>query len=435
MWSRAKFFLLPFFGALAAIVSFQLAAPYAASLAHPGLASTDPATKFTVGTMWGQVQRLTFGTSLCGSFCFLLTAGRQSLFKVVRATLVGTVLGGLVNYLTDSGSDVIGIACARANSLLGEFAASTAWSVLVPAGIAFTLALALGPTKERLKRAVVSTIVASVTCYGAMFAVQIFATPHLASQGLEGLVSPEGNINLEAMLPVWRSQAIAVGVALGMAMAVADQFVRAGTIRLLLGRNEFREWSLDHNLNRIGASEGLEIPVWGFQRVAKLHGQIIQQGGQFVFQAIAQPALLNNAPVQNAYLHHGDTILLGDASFVFLGRGLQGTATVPQTSTREFGAAFPPSPRHVLVDQRGGHYPLTEGANVVGREDGSAIHLPHDATVSRRHAAITVAAQETQVSDLGSSNGTRVNGVPLTGPAILRPGDAVEFGSAKFTFR
>jgi pSer/pThr/pTyr-binding forkhead associated (FHA) protein len=36
------------------------------------------------------------------------------------------------------------------------------------------------------------------------------------------------------------------------------------------------------------------------------------------------------------------------------------------------------------------------------------------------------------ISDLGSMNGTRVNGWRLTGPARLRPGDEVGFGNSCF---
>jgi pSer/pThr/pTyr-binding forkhead associated (FHA) protein len=36
------------------------------------------------------------------------------------------------------------------------------------------------------------------------------------------------------------------------------------------------------------------------------------------------------------------------------------------------------------------------------------------------------------ISDLGSMNGTRVNGWRLTGPAPLRPGDQVGFGNLTF---
>ena len=62
-----------------------------------------------------------------------------------------------------------------------------------------------------------------------------------------------------------------------------------------------------------------------------------------------------------------------------------------------------------------------------------------DDAVSRRHATIAVQKGERPVfrlSDLGSSNGTRVNGERITGACELMPGDSVELGAGgpRFTF-
>ncbi|MFC0041129.1 DUF1707 and FHA domain-containing protein [Actinomadura rayongensis] len=70
---------------------------------------------------------------------------------------------------------------------------------------------------------------------------------------------------------------------------------------------------------------------------------------------------------------------------------------------------------------------------LVGRAPGCHLTLP-DRTVSRLHAEIhrTPGAEHWTVHDLGSMNGTRVNGRRLTGPARLRPGDEVAFGECRF---
>ena len=49
--------------------------------------------------------------------------------------------------------------------------------------------------------------------------------------------------------------------------------------------------------------------------------------------------------------------------------------------------------------------------------------------VSRRHASIGPAADGHAVSDLGSTNGTSVNGMRLTSARLLHHGDRVEVGS------
>ncbi len=68
---------------------------------------------------------------------------------------------------------------------------------------------------------------------------------------------------------------------------------------------------------------------------------------------------------------------------------------------------------------------------VVGRAPGCQFVLT-DLTVSRFHAEIYRHDDGWMISDLGSMNGTRVNGWRLTGPARVRPGDEVGFGNASF---
>ncbi|HEX2317061.1 MAG TPA: DUF1707 and FHA domain-containing protein [Thermomonospora sp.] len=69
---------------------------------------------------------------------------------------------------------------------------------------------------------------------------------------------------------------------------------------------------------------------------------------------------------------------------------------------------------------------------VVGRAPGCHFVLT-DLTVSRFHAELYRGDDGGWLlTDLGSMNGTRVNGWRLTGPARVRPGDEVGFGNADF---
>jgi len=64
---------------------------------------------------------------------------------------------------------------------------------------------------------------------------------------------------------------------------------------------------------------------------------------------------------------------------------------------------------------------------VVGRAPGSDLRL-EDRNVSRRHCRIFRSGGSLLVEDLGSANGTRVNGQPLAGRHRLREGDVVGVG-------
>jgi diguanylate cyclase (GGDEF)-like protein len=68
----------------------------------------------------------------------------------------------------------------------------------------------------------------------------------------------------------------------------------------------------------------------------------------------------------------------------------------------------------------------------VGRDTGCALLLT-DASVSRRHARLAFVDGALRVEDLGSRNGTRVNGKDVR-EARLRPGDRLEVGNVSLRF-
>lgn len=86
-----------------------------------------------------------------------------------------------------------------------------------------------------------------------------------------------------------------------------------------------------------------------------------------------------------------------------------------------------------LVDGSGREHALRPGDNVVGRQ---ADVMLDDPRVSRRHAVVRVADGAIEVEDLGSSNGTEVNGAKLeAGTAVaLAAGDKVSFGGYETVF-
>lgn len=78
---------------------------------------------------------------------------------------------------------------------------------------------------------------------------------------------------------------------------------------------------------------------------------------------------------------------------------------------------------------------LTRGYMTLGRSHSNDLVLS-EPTVSRVHASVTVEQDgRVSVQDLGSSAGTTVNGRPATGPVILRSGDVVSFGRARFQYQ
>lgn len=80
-------------------------------------------------------------------------------------------------------------------------------------------------------------------------------------------------------------------------------------------------------------------------------------------------------------------------------------------------------------------YALAMGATTIGRDAINDIALD-DTEISRRHARILFSGGRYILEDLGSTNGTFVNGVEIQTPTALADGVAVDFGSTqRFTFQ
>jgi hypothetical protein len=99
-----------------------------------------------------------------------------------------------------------------------------------------------------------------------------------------------------------------------------------------------------------------------------------------------------------------------------------------------------------LLDSSGQPIPLAQPVTLLGR--GLDCHVViTDRRTSRRHAEISLHTDNTPASasteagaglalrDLGSTNGTWLNGQRLVAPERLHDGDTIEIGGARFTFR
>ncbi|WP_167101913.1 FhaA domain-containing protein [Amycolatopsis granulosa] len=100
--------------------------------------------------------------------------------------------------------------------------------------------------------------------------------------------------------------------------------------------------------------------------------------------------------------------------------------------------AAPGAPRQVqavlqLDDGSSRNYTLKQGGNVIGRGQDADFRLP-DTGVSRRHLEITWDGQSATLADIGSTNGTTVNGTPVQ-TWQLADGDVIRVGHSSLVFR
>jgi two-component system response regulator AtoC len=87
---------------------------------------------------------------------------------------------------------------------------------------------------------------------------------------------------------------------------------------------------------------------------------------------------------------------------------------------------------HLVVVEESSSFPFAlpaRGEVVIGRGPEAGLSLSEPAA-SRRHASLSVDGSEVRITDLGSRNGTLVNGQPWTGERPLFAGDSVTIGTA-----
>jgi pSer/pThr/pTyr-binding forkhead associated (FHA) protein len=78
--------------------------------------------------------------------------------------------------------------------------------------------------------------------------------------------------------------------------------------------------------------------------------------------------------------------------------------------------------------------PLGSERVTVGKSSTNVVSLDHDSTVSRVHAVLENLGHAWSVRDVGSRNGTYINGEKISAERVLRSGDEVRVGKTKLVF-
>jgi pSer/pThr/pTyr-binding forkhead associated (FHA) protein len=242
---------------------------------------------------------------------------------------------------------------------------------------------------------------------------------------------------------------ILIGAGVGLFAGIVEALSRRAWIRLELGRNEGKEWIVDAQQTFIGRSEGAHIPLFGDGNVQPMHACIVRErGGYHLVDGGSQMGIgVNGIRVPEAFLNHGDVINVGSFSLRFLMKdqsapvrldsvttappvaiGLPQVPT-PQPSQPAASAPSLPSRELVIIDgpMSGNRYAVGHMEVIAGRE-GPDIAMAADTTASRRHASFRAVGDSVMVRDLGSTNGTIVNGIRVQ-EMSLRPGDTVRIGA------
>lgn len=86
-----------------------------------------------------------------------------------------------------------------------------------------------------------------------------------------------------------------------------------------------------------------------------------------------------------------------------------------------------------VLDIAGKRYPITHSRTIIGRGTEADITVD-DTGISRKHVEILWDGTRAQVNDLGSTNGSKLNGEPVT-KAPLAPDSVIDIGRTRIVFR
>ncbi|HEY8020721.1 MAG TPA: GGDEF domain-containing protein [Thermoanaerobaculia bacterium] len=90
---------------------------------------------------------------------------------------------------------------------------------------------------------------------------------------------------------------------------------------------------------------------------------------------------------------------------------------------------------HPENQRLGSRFRLSPGSSLeIGRSAAVGISLPEVMSISRKHARLRYTGSSVTLEDLGSTNGTYVNGVPVHGRGVLRSGDRFQTAAVHFKF-
>ena len=196
--------------------------------------------------------------------------------------------------------------------------------------------------------------------------------------------------------------------------------------------------------------DGGEIAVDGDARQLCLHGEPVHISAK-AFELLClliekRPRALSK---QEIYDQLWPDTFVGEASLPVLVREIraalgEGSRGVIRTVHR-FGYAFDAPMRETATEPTGvqwrlrmlGHsereFTLIKGENIVGRDPAAQVCVPLP-SVSRHHAAITIDGDNATIKDLGSKNGTRLDGKRIEQSVPLREGAIVTIGAVGMVY-
>jgi pSer/pThr/pTyr-binding forkhead associated (FHA) protein len=252
-----------------------------------------------------------------------------------------------------------------------------------------------------------------------------------------------------------------IGLAIGLFIGLVQELTKTAWMTVEAGRLRGRQFRLEGATAMIGRAEENTVGLFGDTGVQPRHAVIERKGNNYTLRnlAVAQGTTVNGNRVETVELHDGDRVGISNYEMVFRERmgaqavRIEGANVRPPAAasnqaplepdwpaTASSTSAAAPSSVNAnsgsgayLIGSDGQRYTLKSGtATRLGRALDNDVVINH-ASVSRHHAEIEGNGRGYRVRDLGSQNGTFVDGSPVT-EAAVSDGAKVKFGDAVLTF-
>jgi hypothetical protein len=234
---------------------------------------------------------------------------------------------------------------------------------------------------------------------------------------------------------------IVMGAAIAFGLRLAEQSLKtAWLLGISTGPYEGKESPLNKARVTVGRSDAADLSLYRDETVPDMLGEFVSNNGAWFWQG--QPIEIDGQLQTNAPINNNSILQLGTYRFRFMNRSEQTPNLAPPPAMPNIPAATPAAPKPVaqpmgpILLRPVGHKFLPLELRGTSHSLGRALDndlVVSEATVSSNHAHFYLERGSWNLRDVGSTNGTFVNGNQIGETAIkIRVGDKVKFGGVEF---
>lgn len=399
-------------------------------------------TMIGIEVLYSPIQYVLLGFLVCGAIAMVVSDRAANPERALLSGVIGALLGGLFVWLAG-----VGFYAAARRMGPGEFdhyGSPLVWDVLVCSAMALAIGISTQPRTQlaRIGAVALAGIVASHLVYRVVIYLSFFlligkvistgsqiSSGNYRTHGRPGVTKTFEEPDMRSVsLPILLGAFAGLGAAMGFCFGLIDLGGRKGWV-VVRDRAEGMNVAI-HDKARIGSAPYVEVRIKGDSAVSPIHARFEEIHGDFYIVDSGSSAggvYVDGSKVTRQALKAGSRIKVGSTEIDFWSQPMPVAA---------YPVGTPPLPvAHSLVDEMGNVADLPGGPFSIGRNTTCGLILAYDSLVSRRHAEITLDGSGARLGDLGSRNGTTVNGLPVTAPVALADGDVIGIGRTKLTYR